>query len=122
MELQFRILNDFTVDQAKALQKANDSVCARRVAHLDGRALKKLRLRLGTDPANDAATLASVLWGRKRQATSFYLFVHHEDLTALDDPGYVAKLCKAFSHCTRRSLAQTCTLFLVSKPALALAS
>lgn len=133
MELQLKTLSHLSTLEAKALHKADDSVCVRQAITPRNQPqrtdaiprcpyLRPLRIRLGTDPIADAATLACMLWGRKRHATSLYLFVHSEELAVLSDMDYVERLRKAFSHCTRRSLAQVCTLTLVSSYALARAS
>jgi len=124
MELHLKILPHLSTHRAKVMHKTDDSVCVRQAIsprNQPGKSerrcpyLRPLRIRLGTDPAGDAATLASALWGRKGQATSLYLFVRPDELTALEDPDYLAKFRKAFNHCTRRSTALVCTLILVAK-------
>lgn len=133
MELCLEILPHLSTLEAKVMHKADDSVCVRQAitprglyaqAETGTRCpyLRTLRIRLGTDPAGDAATLASALWGRKRGATSLYLYICSQDLAALEDRAYVAKLRKAFNHCTRHAASQTCTLILIPKDALAVAS
>lgn len=133
MELSLEILPHLSTLDAKAMHKADDSVCVRQAitprslrhqAETEARCpyLRTLRIRLGTDPVGDAATLAASLWGRKRRATSLYLFVASQELAVLEDKAYVARLRKAFNHCTRHATPQTVTLILVPKDALAIAS